>query len=302
MRLLIADDDITSRTMLEAISRVWGFEPILAEDGEIAQEILKQDNPPRLVLLDWEMPKLDGIALCKWVRETKSRNPAYIILLTGRHETRDIVTGLNAGANDFVTKPFDNAELQARLRVGRRMLELQTEVLEIHGQLQFQASHDPLTGLLNRGAVLENLEKELARSQRDKSTLGIALCDIDHFKGINDNHGHLVGDDVLRELSRRVAGTLRPYDHIGRYGGEEFLVVVNGQEHWGPEPFERIRTVVSDSPFQLDGLSLPLSVSIGVARFSGTANAWDLNELLNTADMALYDAKKNGRNQVVLAA
>lgn len=301
MRLLIAEDSMSQRIMLKAIVEQWGFEVVEAEDGEQAWEIMSQDSAPHLLLLDWEMPKLDGLSVCRRLRRQQSSDPPYIILLTARSDTTDIVNGLDAGANDYIAKPFNSAELKARLQVGRRMVDLQSTLIETQQQLQFQATHDALTGLINRGAVLESLEKELERARRSGSGLAIGLCDIDFFKNINDTHGHLVGDEVLREMARRFNGAIRPYDHIGRYGGEEFLLVIPMQNERGTNSFERVRHSVADTPFQPDGLSLSASISIGVALYSGAENNCNANELLNAADMALYRAKDEGRNRVVMA-
>jgi len=232
MKLLIAEDSMTLRLMLQAIAQQWGFDPIMAEDGVEAWEILSGDNPPRLVLLDWEMPRMDGLEVCRRVRASNTEDPPFILLLTGRSETADIVTGLEVGANDYVSKPFDNTELKARLQVGKRMLDLQQELISAKQTLTIQATHDALTGINNRGAVMEAMEQEMARTRRQSQPLRIGLCDIDHFKQINDTHGHLAGDAILREVAKRLKATLRPFDRIGRYGGEEFLILLHSNaEH-----------------------------------------------------------------------
>ncbi|MCU7936531.1 MAG: diguanylate cyclase [Candidatus Thiodiazotropha sp. (ex Dulcina madagascariensis)] len=301
MKLLISDDDLTSRVMLQALTTQWGFEPVLAEDGEQAWAILQGDNPPRLLLLDWEMPGMSGPDVCKKVQEMDLDDPPFIILLTARNEKADIVAGLDAGANDYVSKPFDSAELRARLQVGKRMIDLQSELLQAHHQLKTQAAHDTLTELLNRGAVMSVLKHELVRSQREGSPLCIGLCDVDHFKNINDNYGHLVGDAVLKELAKRFNKVLRPYDQVGRYGGEEFLIITNTIDINCMSPFERIRECVADTPFQHEGLSIPVTISIGIVQFTPTSSNSDINGLLNLADKALYEAKANGRNSSILA-
>ncbi|MCK5715492.1 MAG: response regulator, partial [Nitrosomonadaceae bacterium] len=176
MKLLIADDDLTSRTLLESLALKWGYTPVLVEDGEAAWQVLQQENPPRLLLIDWEMPRLNGLSLCQRIRRQSSSDPAYIILLTARNEILDIVIGLEAGANEYITKPFNKIELQSRLQVGNRMLHLQAELNQAKEILAFQASHDVLTELLNRRAIMDALDKEIARAQRQPQTLCVALC------------------------------------------------------------------------------------------------------------------------------
>ncbi|MCP5086976.1 MAG: diguanylate cyclase, partial [Rhodobacteraceae bacterium] len=183
-------------------------------------------------------------------------DPPYIILLTARSKTADIVEGLSKGANDYIAKPFENAELQARLQVGRRMLDLQAQLNKSKETLTFQATYDALTGLLNRGAVMKVLEQNMAYVQRQpEAALFIGLCDIDHFKRINDTHGHLTGDAVLREVARRIAAALRPYDQVGRYGGEEFLILQYTFRDQVYNPFERIRRATADTPFIVEEIS-----------------------------------------------
>jgi len=301
MKLLIADDDLTSRVLLENLTRKWGCEPTVVEDGQAAWEVLQQDNPPRLLLIDWEMPRLTGLALCQRIRRQAGTDPVYIILLTSRNETIDIVTGLEMGANDYVTKPFNNVELQARVQVGKRMLALQKELNQAKEALAFQASHDVLTGLLNRRAVMEALDKELSRSYREQKPLCIAMCDIDFFKKINDNHGHLAGDLVISEVSQRINAELRPYDLAGRYGGEEFLLVFNSSLKDAHKLLERIRLAIANTPFNYEKESLTITLSSGVMVYDSFADEGDKEALIDTADKALYEAKDGGRNKVVLA-
>lgn len=299
MKLLIAEDDSTSRTMLAAIAGKWGYEPIAVEDGEAAWTILLADDPPRLLLLDWEMPVLDGLKLCQRIRQQETNDHPYIILLTARSDTTDIVNGLHAGSNDYIAKPFENTELQARLQVGQRMLKLQTELNQVRENLAYQANHDVLTGLMNRRAVLQALEKEISRTQRTQETLCIALCDIDYFKQVNDSHGHLVGDAVLEEVARRMTTVLRPYDHIGRYGGEEFLIVMNTRSDQILRTFERLRCAIAEKPFVIEQMTLSITMSFGISTLLPTSDKRDAMSLIASADESLYKAKEAGRNCVV---
>lgn len=300
MRILIAEDDITSRHILSAILRKWGFDPVVTEDGNAAWAALQRADAPRLVLLDRNMPGLDGVEVCRRLRKVESSNPPYVILLTAQGAKDDIVQGLDAGANDYVTKPYDNDELQARIRVGQRMLDLQTRLLEARDALAHQAMHDPLTGLFNRRAILDKLVQEISRAKRDEGTLSIGMIDIDHFKTINDTYGHQVGDEVLTVFAGRVQAHLRDYDCIGRHGGEEFLVIapvaatpVDGSL------YERLRATVADTPIETRAGPIPVTVSIGVARGTGQST---VDALLAAADVALYQAKAAGRNRVVCEA
>ena len=202
MKILIAEDDFTSRSMLTAILKKWGYDPVVTEDGMAAWDALQKPDAPRLVLLDWNMPGLDGLEVCRRLRTKETPNPPYVILLTGRGEKGDIVRGLEAGANDYIAKPYDNAELQARIRVGQRMLELQAKLLEARDALAHQATHDALTGIFNRRAILDRLAQEISRAERDGTPLSVGMFDIDHFKKINDTFGHQAGDDVLVAFAR----------------------------------------------------------------------------------------------------
>jgi len=301
MKLLVADDSKVSRMMLSAITKQWGYDVILAEDGEQAWQIMQEDDAPQLLLLDWEMPKMDGIEVCERVIAKNPENPAYIVLLTSRTSSDDIVEGLSKGASDYLSKPFDSAELQVRLQVGKRMIELQDKLNATLRELTELASHDGLTGLLNRRAIMEALPKEVKRIERQEQTLCLGMCDIDHFKKINDTYGHLVGDEVLKEVTRRMEDSLRDYDLLGRYGGEEFLVItpVDNVKN-GTMVYQRICRAVSNQPIEIDDLSITVTISCGVTSYSSENNEKDITKLLAMADEALYKAKDAGRNQVVL--
>ena len=299
MKLLIAEDDFTSRTMLVAMAGKWGYEIVAVEDGEAAWKIIRGDDPPQLLLLDWEMPMLDGLKLCERIRQQETDDYPYIILLTSRTDAADIVEGLHAGSNDYVAKPFESTVLHARIEVGYRMLTLQAELKQIRENLAFQANHDFLTGLMNRRAVMDALEKEIYRTQRTQEVLYIALCDIDYFKKVNDTHGHLAGDAVLKEVADRMTAVLRPYDHIGRYGGEEFLLVLNSRNDQVLNTFERLRLAIAETQFKVEHLNLNVTMSFGVSMLLPTAEKRDAVSLIASADESLYKAKEAGRNCVV---
>lgn len=298
MKLLVADDSSVSRMMLSAVTKEWGYEVIVTENGEEAWEEMQKQNAPRLLLLDWEMPIMNGIEVCQRVVEKYQDNPPYILLLTSRTESDDIVEGLSKGANDYISKPFDTAELQVRLQVGKRMLEMQDKLNATLKEMRDLASHDALTGILNRRAILEALPKEIKRVERQNRVLCIGMCDIDHFKAINDTHGHLAGDEVLIEVTKRMQTALRVYDLIGRYGGEEFLVIVNTDSDNLLTTFERICQIISETPINIGESSINVTISCGVTLYQDDNN--DMTSILARADKALYKAKNSGRNQVVL--
>jgi diguanylate cyclase (GGDEF)-like protein len=296
MRILIAEDDRTSRSILTAILKKWGYDPVVAVDGDAAWDILRRDDAPRLVLLDWNMPGMDGLEVCRLIRRNDSPNPPYVIMLTGRGEKSDIVQGLDAGANDYICKPYDNDELMARIHVGRRMVELQTALVEARDTMAHQALYDALTGIFNRRAILEALEREISRARREGGTVSVGMLDIDHFKKINDTYGHQVGDEVLIGFVRTVRRNLREYDVTGRYGGEEFLLIAPGPKD---EPFagvyERVRSQVAATSLETTAGPISITVSIGTVTGSGASTT---DEMLRLADSALYRAKTQGRNRV----
>ena len=298
MKVLIAEDSSTSRMMLVAIAKSWGYEVVEAEDGLVAWEAMQQEDAPRLLLIDWEMPNMNGIELCERVRTMESTNPAYILLLTARTEAEDIVKGLSAGANDYIAKPFNNAELQARMQVGQRMLEMQSRLYEVMEELRTHATYDALTGIFNRRAVLDQIPKEIQRARRQNKELCIGMCDIDYFKKINDTHGHLVGDEVLKEVSKRMQSAIRTYDLVGRFGGEEFLVITNSIEDHPLDVYHRICETLTATPIQVGELTLNVTISCGVTRLLKDDDENNYTRILARADAALYKAKESGRNRV----
>lgn len=289
MKVLVADDSPISRHLLQVSLGSAGYETCLVPDGAEALRVLEEEDSPKLVILDWMMPHLDGVEVCRAIKKRIAEPYVYIILLTAKGHQEEINEGLEAGADDYITKPFDLQELKARLRVGKRILEL-------HEQLVAQATHDSLTGLLNRSAILEALQKELKRSVREKNPVAVIMTDLDHFKHVNDTYGHLVGDAVLREAARRLGASLRAYDSVGRYGGEEFLVIApNCNLTGGADLAERLRESICGVPIDASGEAITATMSFGVA---ATCEIKQVNKLLRTADEALYAAKKAGRNRV----
>jgi two-component system, cell cycle response regulator len=296
MKILIADDEALSRRLLEKTLERAGYEVVAVENGRQAAEELCREDGPRIALLDWMMPELDGPAVCQTVRQNKGKRYVYMLLLTSKESKEDIVAGLESGADDYLTKPFNANELRARLRTGVRILDLEDILVQAREDMRFQATHDALTSLWNRGVIMELLGREIVRSAREKVSTAILLGDVDHFKNVNDTHGHLVGDEVLREVARRLLHSVRSYDFVGRYGGEEFLVVLNNCDPGStPKRAEEIRKAISRLPFHTKGGELPITMSLGVL----VSQDWGerpVEELLKEADKALYAAKQAGRN------
>ncbi len=297
-RVLVAEDDPMFRRILKHWLESWGYSVTLAEDGTQAWEILQQESQPELLILDWVMPGVDGAELCHRVRARGRTLYQYILLVTAKDNSDDVVTGLEAGADDYLTKPFERNELRARLRVGRRILTLQAGLIQAREDLRFQATHDALTGIWNRRASLDLLQREIERASRTQSSTGLLILDIDHFKQVNDSYGHLTGDTVLREVASRITHVVRSYDLVGRHGGEEFLVVLPGcdREH-ALQSAERIRSAIESQPFVVDELQVRVTISIGA---TSSTSGMSEKEMLTIADAALYKAKNAGRNCTAL--
>jgi diguanylate cyclase (GGDEF)-like protein len=300
-RILIAEDDLVSRRLLEAFLVKWGYQVVAAADGMEALKILESGDAPSLAVLDWVMPGMEGPQVCERMRKLSDRPYVYILLLTARSQKADLLRGLASGADDYLIKPFDAPELRARLHVGQRILDLQNGLITAREELRFRATYDMLTGLANRGVVLDAIAREHSRHLRENSSFGIILMDLDHFKNVNDTHGHLAGDAVLKEASRRMKSCVRPYDTVGRYGGEEFLVVAPSCDRAGTAAAaERIRKSISAPPIETDDGPVTVTVSCGIA-VSEAADPLDPKQLLQSADLALYHAKELGRNRTEFA-
>ena len=298
MKILVADDSIVSRHLLDATLRKWGYEVVIACDGKEAWEILQQPDAPSLAILDWMMPGMTGLAVCQLVRQHAREPYTYILLLTSKSLKEDLVEGMESGADDYITKPFDQHELKVRLRAGTRLVELQSELLAAREALREQATKDSLTKLWNRSSLLEILVRELARADRELRPVGVVLVDLDHFKNINDTFGHFAGDAVLREAAQRMQAAIRPYDGIGRYGGEEFLIILPGCDlQSASTQAERLRNQIAKEQFVLPESSFTLTASFG-ATSALPGQAATAEGLIRKADEALYLAKRRGRNRV----
>jgi two-component system cell cycle response regulator len=299
MRILLAEDSAVYRHLVSGHLKDWGFDLVIAKDGTEAWNLLQLPEAPTLVLLDWVLPEIDGIELCRRIRRTAVPGGyTYMVLLTGKDGKNDLLEGMEAGADDYLVKPFEPLELKARLLAGKRILDLQRELIEARESLRMAATYDFLTRLLNRGEVMALLERELTRGKRENSPVGIIMADIDRFKSINDSFGHLAGDAVLTEVAKRLKSDLRAYDGAGRYGGEEFLLILPGCDLATTiRRAEEIRQLVSAEAITIGKEATRVTVSMGA-----TADECDrkmtVEALLREADTALYRAKANGRDRV----
>lgn len=301
-RVIVADDDQKDRMVLEYLLAKWGFEVYSAPDGAQAWELLQAEDVPTIAILDRMMPKLDGMELCRKIRSVPRRHYTYIVFVTGMAQKQQMVAGLRAGADDYLAKPFDPDELQGRLLVAERILATQEQLVAAHEYARFQAVQivqDCLTRLLNRTGIMDALNQELSRSHRSREPFAVILADVDHFKSINDTYGHPAGDEVLCEVANRIKTSVRAYDSVGRFGGEEFLGVVPGcDESTAFQVAEKIRHAVGGTPVKILGEEKTVTVSLGVNARTGETSA---QAMLHAADEALYEAKACGRNCTKIA-
>jgi diguanylate cyclase (GGDEF)-like protein len=302
MRILIADDCPFARIRLKKHLTDWGFQPVIASDGEQALAALTSKFAPRLAILDWMMPKMDGLAVTQKIREEELGPYTYIVMLTAKTDEDDLISAFAAGIDDFLTKPFNEEELHQRLRAGQRILQLQDQLNDMLVQLKFQATHDSLTGLSNRRSILDSLERELNRASRGIETPGstsVVLLDIDRFKSINDQFGHLAGDAVLKSVGDIIRKSLRSYDYVGRYGGEEFIIILpaTARDQTGII-VERIRENIAEKPIHVGDHNVRVTASLGVVT---SHDETDIEKLIKVADDAMYHAKSSGRNCCVFA-
>jgi two-component system cell cycle response regulator len=295
--ILLAEDSAVYRHLITGHLNDWGFDYVCAKDGRAAWDLLTKPDAPRLALLDWVLPEVDGVEVCRRLRRRPETEPyTYTILLTAKSEKQEMLEAMDAGADDFLAKPFDPPELKARLLVGKRIVELQQKLVSANGALHYAASHDFLTKVWNRAAIIAFLQREVIRSLREGAALGVILVDVDHFKKVNDELGHETGDYVLQEIAKRFSASLREYDGVGRYGGEEFLLVMPGCDlATTVRRANVIRELIASTPIRSPLRATRITVSMGVAVAQPPRNSeW----LLRCADLALYQAKRNGRNRV----
>lgn len=295
MKILIADDDVISCRALQKQAEEWGYKVYTAHNGEDAWKIIRK-NKIRLAVLDWKMPKMDGAEVCKKIRKHYEEHHArytYIIMLTARSLKEERVRGLAAGIDDYMTKPASLVELKIRLKNGERILQLEDNRINL-------ASFDGLTLVWNRSKILEFFEEELERGRRDGRPTGIIMADIDNFKAVNDTYGHFIGDKVLVEVTTRLKNSIRRYDKIGRFGGDEILIVLsNCRQDQLEQITDRLRQSVCIKEVKTKAGPIKTSVSLGAISSEAAPHATS-SYLLQASDKALYKAKREGRNKQVI--
>ena len=297
MKILVADDSPVYRKLVEQSLSQEHYTVLFAKTGQQAMDLFIK-HQPALVITDWSMPDITGIELCQRIRRDHKEFYAYVILLTGNTDKEEVIEGLAAGADDYLTKPFHPGELQARVRVGRRIVDLHREVQDKNRQLEDMALTDSLTGLPNRRAIDFWASRELSAAVRHDFAIWVVMADLDHFKSINDTYGHDAGDSVLRSFAEILKSNTRSSNICGRLGGEEFLVVITHVEQQNAAiAIERIRKQFAAQKFTNGGRSFGATASFGIAGIRATARP-DFNDLVSRADAALYAAKSQGRNRV----
>jgi diguanylate cyclase (GGDEF)-like protein len=309
VKILVADDDRVTLRLLDRILTEAGYDVLLAGDGAAAWSLCLSDSPS-LVITDWEMPGLDGIALCSRIRQSEKEGYTYVIFLTGRSDRAHLIQALSAGADDFIAKPVHSEELRVRLRAAERILGLETHLRDANAQLVRMnerllkmARLDPLMEIGNRLAFEEEFVAFHRQAEREGRRYAVVMCDMDHFKACNDNFGHQQGDDVLRAAGATIRRLLRANDAAFRYGGEEILIVLARQDLAGAvAAADRIRNNIDQLLFQAGetGRQFRVTMSCGVAAYPVTGcSDCDWRRLVDLADQALYEAKRLGRNAVV---
>lgn len=300
--ILIADDNLVARKLLEKTLAKEGHEIVSVDNGKKALEMFNERFFP-IVLTDWMMPEMDGPTLCQAIRENITSSYVYILLLTAKASQEDIISGLKSGADDYLTKPINNAELIARLNNGERILTLEKSLKDANSAIKILSITDNLTKCYNRGYLTRKLPEEIARERRYGDSLSLIFCDIDHFKKINDTYGHQTGDEVLIEFANCLSKSIRTdIDWIGRYGGEEFIIVLPETPLDGAARLaERLRKVVADHKITTDGNDISITSSFGVTGFNSETLDTKISaeKIIGAADKYLYQAKETGRNKVI---
>lgn len=302
LKVLVIDDSPVSRKLVELALSQKQCSLIFATTGREAIELFEKHRPA-LVIMDWMMPDVTGQEICQRMRSISGNSYMYIIILTGRTDKDSLVKALDAGADDYLTKPFHRGELIARVGVGMRTIELHRQVEAKSLLLEQLALTDPLTALPNRRAIENWVTCQLSSAARHRFSFWVVVGDLDHFKQVNDTFGHDAGDAVLKKFSRILNTHLRRSDFCARLGGEEFLMVLtHASEENALAVIERIRTELEMTPLIFSGCTVAVTASFGLAGFGGNQRPTSFRRLKELADAALYAAKRRGRNCIEIAA
>lgn len=298
MKVLIAEDDRASNLLLKNLLFRWGFDIVTTFNGADAWRILQEEDAPQIAVLDWMMPGMDGLEVCRRVREREKNGDRYlfIIILTARSDKEDIVTGIDTGADDYIAKPFDKEELRARLRTGQRVVELQTALRVANKKLLIMSRLDPLTGALNRTAILGELDLALYRASRERKPLGIFLVDIDKLKEMNGRFGRGAGEKILQDSVRRISACLRRSDFIGRSGGDEFLAILPGADpEMAMAVCRRVQNAITEKAFIFNDETIPVTVSQCLAIWDGKAGN---EEFIASVERIVAETEAHGPNRI----
>lgn len=297
MKILIVEDEPIFRRMVRKNLLEVGYDVVEAEDGQTAWDLFQRESF-QFVITDWMMPKMNGPQLVQNIRMSGQGNYTYIIMLTAMDDKDNVIFGIESGADEYLTKPFNSRELKARVASGMRILKLEEQLLQAHEQMESLAMHDGLTGLLNRRAIENYAEAEFNLAGRKECAMSIILLDIDHFKNINDRFGHKVGDHALQQVAKVLREDLRKYDRVGRWGGEEFMLILpDTQLKDAAMVAERVRFKTAETQISLENdETFSVHISLGVA--CTTNQFQSLAKFIDAADQALYQAKQSGRDQV----
>jgi diguanylate cyclase (GGDEF)-like protein len=298
--ILVAEDNAVYRRLLKKTLAKAGYKVAVVENGSQALDLFNKTFFP-MVISDWTMPRMNGIELCEAIRRLPVSGYVYIIFLTAKDSKHDVIAALDAGADDYLTKPFSHAELTARLRTGRRVLALERSLKQANEEITLLSITDHLTKCFNRGYAMNHIPKEITRTVRYRHHLSLIMFDIDHFKKVNDSYGHLAGDEVLKQVVDCVTGGIRQgIDWIARYGGEEFLVILPETDSQGAlVAAERLRRMVAERVIRAEDKDITVTASFGIAYFDPSIDKeTSPEELIREADTCLYRAKNEGRNRV----
>ena len=300
-RILLVDDEPTQRLIVARLLKRAGYEVETAGNGREALAKI-ETGVFQLMITDWEMPEMDGIALCSAVRKSEAQAYIYTILLTARDSIENVVAGLQAGADDYLTKPVIEPELIARLNAGKRIVTLERSLRAANEENRRLSIIDPLTGAHNRRSLMEQLPREIERASRYGRTLAVIMCDVDHFKNINDTYGHQVGDEVLKWFVTRLQKGVRACDWVARYGGEEFLIVLpETNVSNAATAAEHLREQIASMACVVNGKEYSVTASFGVAGWKGNAPlSASLDVLIGRCDAGVYASKAAGRNKVTV--